>query len=110
MNRYLVLLHFASKIARNEDPDARLVPINEAMRRELQDCECTLSSEVALAFCGVSAKSADELLGSLRIRVLRQDNLSIIELGTEIVTTHPGLAAWQARTAWIPRKGSDRPT
>lgn len=109
MKRYLVLVHFASKFSRESDSVARMQSIMEAVRRSLDDCETAMTSEFGVAVCGLSARSATDLWTALQLPVFRQDNLSVIELGAAIATTHPGLAAWQARTAWLARTDSDRP-
>lgn len=105
MNRYLVLIHFASKAARTADEAQLMIRVRDAVRSGLQECEAVLTSPAALAFCGLSALSPEELWSAMRVPLASQDNLSIIELGREIVTTHPGLTSWQARTRWMKAPG-----
>ena len=109
MNRYLVLIHFASRWSREKDPAARGAQVLAAIRGVLDDCETVLTEDHAIGVCGLSRKSAREVWAALQLPVFRQDNLSVISLGRDISTIHPGFADWDARTRWLSKSDADPP-
>ncbi len=108
MHRYLVLIHFASKWTR--DDIATIGPkVIAAVRGALDDSETVLTTPQAIGVCGVSSKSARELWTALQLPLFRQDNVSVVTLGEDVVTTHPGFSEWDSRTRWLSRMAPGRP-
>ncbi len=102
MARYLVLLHLASPSSRDKaTAPARFKLIHETVNASLQECEAVLTSPAALGFAGVSGKTAREVWQGLNALLAPQDNLSVIELGRDIATTHPGLQKWDSNTIFL---------
>jgi uncharacterized protein (DUF1684 family) len=101
LKRYLVLIHFASRISRNPEVASQVRAIRDIVRRELGDAEAILNAETALAFCGMSALDAHGLWKALRLPIAGEDTLSVIEISANIASSHPGLSSWQVQTRWL---------
>lgn len=99
MKRYLVLVHLAAAFPKTELVQ-RATAMHSALKRLLDDMETVLTAEKAFAFACFSDKTAQELWKSITSAAIfgRQDNISVVEVGLDIFTTHPGLAAWQSKT------------
>jgi hypothetical protein len=109
LKRYLVLIHFASKISRNPEAASQVRAIRDMVRRELRDAEAILNAETALAFCGMSALDAHGLWKALRLLIAREDTLSVIEISTNIASSQPALSSWQVQTRWLAGADAEPP-
>ncbi|WP_167735679.1 MULTISPECIES: hypothetical protein [unclassified Herbaspirillum] len=94
--KYLVLVHLASKITRNDLP-AIATAVLQAIKSNLDDVEAVLTSEAAIAMTGLSSAGSDSIFRAIGSALRSGDNLSVLELGDDIVTSHPGLATWRNR-------------
>jgi len=92
--KYLVLVHLASKITRN-DLHAIATTVLQAIKSNLDDVEAVLTSEAAIAMTGMSGNGSDSIFRGIRSALRSGDNLSVLELGDDIATSHPGLGAWR---------------
>lgn len=110
MNRYLVLIHLASKPSREKGMSELGPTLISAIRGALDDCETILTAPQALGVCGLSAKPPREIWDSLRVLLRAEDNISVVAVGADVVTSHPGFADWDGRTRWMTRRDSGRPT
>jgi hypothetical protein len=109
MNRYLVLIQFAAKLSRKPDAPGQVRRIREIIAQELEHAESVMSSETALAFCGLSPRSASALWKALKLPIEPDDTLSVLEICANIATTHPGLSLWQVQTRWLAQTGTEQP-
>jgi hypothetical protein len=111
MKRVLILIHFASKLTR-DNMAATGLKVVPAVRASVDNFEAVFSSEIAFGFVGVTSKSCDTLLKELvrAIGLKNGDNISVVEAAEVIVSTHPGLAQWQTATQMVSVLArSDRP-
>lgn len=102
MKRVLILIHFASKLNRQTmaPTGARLAPLVMA---QLQDSAGVFTSDIALGVTGITHQPSDALLRSLvaSLGLTTGDNISVLELGPVIISTHPGLTSWANRTQMV---------
>jgi len=94
--KYLVLVHLASKITRNDLP-AIASAVLQAIKSNLDDVEAVLTSEAAIAMTGLSGSDRDSIFRNIAAGLRSGDNLSVMELTGSITTSHPGLHAWMGR-------------
>lgn len=99
MKRYLVLVHLAAAFPKAE-LTTRAAAMHAALKSTLDTMETVLTADRGFAFACLSAKPAAELWKSIVAQgtFARQDNISVVELGFDICTTHPGLASWHQQT------------
>jgi hypothetical protein len=103
MKRYLVLIHLAAKFEKLELVE-RSTALLQAMKFNLDDMAPVLTAEKGFAFVGTSNEADASALWKkivVSTKLARQDNISVIELGRDIVTTHPGLSQWQSETRFL---------
>ncbi len=102
MKRYLVLVHLAAAFPKTEFV-ARATAMHGAMKSLLDNMETVLTAEKAFAFACVSDKSATDLWKAIIGAAVfgNQDNISVVEVGFDISTTHKGLMAWNRETDMI---------
>lgn len=95
MKRYLVLVHLAAKIEK-ADLATRATALLRALQQNLDNMETVLTAEKAFAFAGTSHKTANELwtLIGKAAALARQDNITVLEVGSDICTTHLGFQKW----------------
>lgn len=87
--KYLVLVHWASKGSRNNlEHVAR--HLNDALKMNLSGTVTVLTSIAAVAVMGMSSKTAAQLFSEIAPCLYTGDNLSVMELGDDIATSHPG--------------------
>ncbi|WP_443113332.1 hypothetical protein [Herbaspirillum seropedicae] len=95
-SRYLVLINFAAKLSRQHLSAVSAVT-NSTVRSALGDCEAIFVSEMAVAFVGLSGEEPGHLFKLMAARLREGDHLSVIALGNELMTSHPGLMGWYVR-------------
>lgn len=102
MKRVLVLIHFANKLTR-EAMAPMGVKAAAAIKARLQRCAGVFSSDIAFGFVGVATGDTGDLLKALvkDICLKTGDNISVMELTTDIISTHPGLMEWQGSTVMV---------
>jgi|GEM_PF-2197801 len=102
MKRYLVLVHLATAFPKTEFA-ARATAMHKAMTSLLDNMETVLTAEKAFAFACVSEKSSKELWAAIVAAAVfgRQDNISVLEIGYDISTTHAGLSGWNQSTGFL---------
>lgn len=102
MKRYLVLVHMAAAFPKTELV-TRATAMHRAMKSLLDDMETVLTADKAFAFTCVSSKTSKELWTAIVAAAVfgRQDNISVLELGYDISTTHPGLSGWNQTTGFL---------
>ncbi|MBP1316318.1 hypothetical protein [Herbaspirillum sp. 1130] len=91
--RYLVLVHLAAKPTRKHLTDVA-IQLGATIKSNLRQCEAVCLTATSLAFVGESPLSADSLFRQMAAGLHSGDNLSVLALGNEFATTHPGLYAW----------------
>lgn len=91
--RYLVLIHLAAKASRENLPCVAS-QLGDSIRNNLSNSEAICTTPVSLAFVGLSPASADSLFRSIAAALRPGDNLSVMELGKAITTSHPGVRRW----------------
>jgi hypothetical protein len=92
--KYLVLVHFAARLTR-ENLSQVAGGLATTIRRNLENCEAVLTSDAMVAMIGLSLAKPEDIFRSIAGDLRRGDNLSVLEVGAEVITSHPGLAAWQ---------------
>ena len=93
---YLVLVKFAAVLSR--DNLATVAPaVRAAVSQSLSSTEAIFTSIAAVAFVGKSTAQADSLFRLIGPGLHPGDELSVIELGREIATSHRGLHNWAER-------------
>lgn len=99
MNRYLVLIHLAAKTD-TATPAQRAISLHSAMNALLDEMETVLTSDKGFAFACVSPKSSADLWKSVTgaFKHWPQDNITVLEVGSDITSTHRGVQNWQAKT------------
>ncbi len=110
MTRYLLLIHFASKGARNIDKAARAQRVMACVRREFAEFETALTDENSVAICGLSAKPIDLLYRDLAIPGAPVDHVSLFDVSGQITTNHLHLAGFRDRTDFLVRRTSASPS
>lgn len=102
MKRVLILIHFANKLTRDNlaMTGAKVAPCVTA---NLDECAGIFSSDIAFGFVGVTQKDISDLLKTLikAIGLKTGDNISVIELTENIISTHPGLMQWNGATQMV---------
>ena len=67
--------------------------------------EAVFTDPDAVAFAFVDSVGAKGAWDKLNEGLSRGDQLSVLELGEQIMTIHPGLMEWNVKTRWfLPRK------
>jgi hypothetical protein len=94
--KYLVLVHLASKITRNDLP-VIATAVLQAIKANLDDVEAVLTSEAAIAMTGRASAGSELIFRNITGRLRPGDNVSVMELTGRITTSHPGLHAWMGR-------------
>lgn len=93
---YIVLVHFAAKLSRQNL--AAIAPgVNAAIRSALSDCEPVLVGDTCVAFLGSAQSAAPAIFKEVASGLRLGDHLSVIELGDDLVTSHPAALAWHLR-------------
>ncbi len=102
MKRVLVLIHFANKLTRDNMGPMGLKAATCAKAR-LDNFAGVFSSDIAFGFAGVTALPTDDLLKLLvkDIGLKTGDNISVLELTEDIISTHQGLMEWQGATSFV---------
>lgn len=102
MKRVLVLIHFASKLSRENmaTVGVRVAPI---VRDNLGNFAGVFSSDIAFGCVGTTDKGIDELVKTLiqALSLKSGDNVSVLELGMSIISTHRSLMEWQGQTDFV---------
>lgn len=97
--RYLVLVHFASRLTRDNLTSIATCVV-KAVRENLENTEAVMTSDTAVAMIGNSAADPKSLFREIGTCMRSGDNLSILSIGDNVITSHPGLANWRnAKTA-----------
>ena len=68
------------------------------MRSVYPEAETVFTDAHAVAFAFVDSVGAKEAWDKLNKGLLRGDQLSVLQLGEQIVTRHPGLMEWNVKT------------
>jgi hypothetical protein len=92
--RYLVLVHFAARLTR-ENISQVAGNVAASIRLNLGNTEAVITSDAMVGIAGTSANEPADIFREIAKDLRRGDNLSVIELGTRITTSHPGLHSWQ---------------
>ena len=102
MKRVLVLIHFASKLTRDNMAAAGLKAAT-CTKARLDNFAGVFSSDIAFGFAGVTAMDTSDLLKALwkDIGLNTGDNISVLELTENIISTHQGLMEWQSATGFV---------
>ena len=102
MKRVLILIHFASKLTRDNLAimGKKVAP---CVMANLDEGAGIFSSDIAFGFTGITSKDLSELHKTLvkGIGLKVGDNLSILELAECIISTHPGLMQWNNSTQMV---------
>lgn len=102
MKRVLVLINLAAKRT-----DAELISIGRttlsAMQAQLDQMATVFTSISAFGFVGISNKDCKELLTTLdkQLGLRSGDNISVLELAENVISTHRGLMEWQSATVMV---------
>lgn len=106
MKRVLVLIHFASKLTRENLGPMGLKAASCAKAR-LENFAGVFSSDIAFGFAGVTTMDTGDLLKALwkDIGLKTGDNISVLELTENIISTHQGLMEWQMATSFVAALG-----
>ena len=109
--RVLVLVHFAAKRDGAGFVNIGKAPV-AAIQQELMEPTAFLNSNICFGFAGVSRLDVGELHKALSKAIGPRvgDNVSVLELDDNIISTHPGLMEWQAKTVRLspPEQSSPR--
>ncbi len=102
MKRVIVLVHFASKLSR-EQMGATGLRVAQALRARLGHFAGVFTSDIAMGAVGTTDSSCSDLMQALLkdMQLPRGDNISVMELGMSVVTTHSGLSQWQGQTDFV---------
>lgn len=102
MKRVLVLIHFANKLTR-ENMGPMGLKAASCTKARLDNFAGVFSSDIAFGFAGVTALGTGELLKALikEIGLKTNDNISVLELTEDIISTHQSLMEWQAATSYV---------
>lgn len=102
MKRVLVLIHFANKLTRENMAPMGLKAAN-CVKARLDNFAGVFSSDIAFGFVGVTSQSTDELLKALvkDIGLKSGDNISVLEMTENIISTQASLMEWQAATSFV---------
>jgi hypothetical protein len=102
MKRVLVLINLAAKRS-PEELAATARSVLSAMQTNLDQMETIFTSTVAFGFVGVTSKDFSELHKTLNkgTNLRSGDNISVMELGILVISTHPGLHSWNGATQMI---------
>lgn len=102
MKRYLVLVHLAAKFEK-VDLAIRATALLRAMQQNLDNMETVLTAEKAFVFAGISSKSAKEIWTAIGTAAVtgRQDNITVLEVGSDICTTHHGFQKWNLDSGFL---------
>lgn len=71
------------------------------LRLTYPDAEAVLSTEQACIFCVTDSVSAHDVFKKVAGGLARPDQLSIVEVGRDIASSHPGLQKWHGDTRWL---------
>lgn len=106
MKRVLILIHFASKLTR-ENMGPMGIKAASCVKAQLDDFAGVFSSDIAFGFVGVTTADTSDLIKALikDIGLKTGDNISVMELTENIISTHPGLMEWQAATSFVAALG-----
>lgn len=102
MKRYLILIHLAAKTEEVPLPK-RVLSLHTAMSTLLDDMETVLTSDKGFAFVCTSPKTAADLWKAVvaSFKNWPQDNITVLELGFDITSTHRGVQQWNSKTAML---------
>jgi hypothetical protein len=91
--KYLVMVHIASRLNRSNLAVAAQ-QIAGAIQSNLFGCEAVMTSEICICVVGSADADAGGLFAAIAPGLRSGDNLSVIEMGEAVMTSHPGLAQW----------------
>lgn len=109
MKRVLVLIHFTAK-----REGAAFLQIGKtaiaAVQSNLTDSAAFLNSNICFGFVGFTPLEVSDLHKVLAKAIAPKigDNISVLELDDNIISTHPGLMEWQATT--VIRAAREKPS
>ncbi len=102
MKRVLILIHLASAESRNKL--TTMAPKITATAQDLLgDCTTAFTSQVALGFAGTTELAIAKVFERFvqRCGLMSQDNVSVVEIGADITSSHPGLSTYQTKTWFV---------
>lgn len=106
MKRVLILIHFANKLTR-ENMGSMGVKAASSVKARLEHFAGIFSSDIAFGFVGVTSSDNSDLLKALvkDIGLKTGDNISVLELTENVISTHQGLVEWQGATGFVAALG-----
>ena len=101
MKRFLVLIHLAGKTA--DSPAQRMAKLHSTLTSMLDDAECAFTSDKGFAMACTSPKTDEALWKSLveACKLVTQDNITVMELGLSITSSHRGVRQWASKTMML---------
>jgi hypothetical protein len=105
VKRFMAVVHLRSPWSRpgikptDQPPQEDAARFATRVRSCYPEAEAILSIEHGCIFC-LTDSSAKEVWKKLAPGLFRTDNLSILEIGSDVCSSHPGLQQWD----WLTRR------
>lgn len=80
-----------------------MVKLHSTLTNMLDDAECAFTSDKGFAMACTSNKTAAALWQSLgeACKLVAQDNITVMELGLNVISSHRGVREWASKTMMI---------